>query len=245
MTYRHRFSTKEIDLARSCLRKWAAKYLHRLPDPKHPKMQEGIDMHDLLRRMVVRGVQENTAPESKVGAWARALYPETPSGAATEVDGEFELFGYPTQYHIDWMAPGFATFGDWKSTAGPQWALTSLENDLQANLEAYGLMVNFKRDELLARWLYVDKKTCKTWRVERLMQKAACLAYLEREALPWMQVIAQMRALQPPYPPVQAVPHEPVACEGRGHFCAFLGQCQFIPAVVTVEQVLKASRPKA
>lgn len=234
-------STKEISMARNCLRQWAAKYLHRLPDPKHPNAQDGIDMHELLRAMCAQGPTANAQPESKIGRWARALYPLTPPGVLCELEQQFTIFGRTASFRIDFTLPGFDGFGDWKSCAGPKWALTpeTLVKDLQANLEAYGFCTVFNRTEVPIRWLYVDKKTDRAWHVDAHLTKAGTEAYLEENALPWMKLIEKMRALHATgqTPPVQAVPHDPIACDGVGRMCAFLGACQMRTSDVNLIQL--------
>lgn len=247
MTHIH--STKEIDLARTCLRKWAAKYLHRLPDPKHPNAQDGIDMHELLRAMCgPAGPAANTNPESKIGRWARALYPLTPPNVLCELEQTFDLFGHRASFGIDFTLRdpdgGFIAFGDWKSCAGPRWSLNeaTIKSDLQANLEANGFCKVFGRTDVHVRWLYVDKKTEHAWPVDGHFTLDGTEAWLEEHALPWMRLIESMRALNPA-PPVVDVPHDPITCDGVGRMCPFLGACQMRTSpIVTIDRLLDWSR---
>lgn len=234
-TFDHTHSTKEIDLARTCLRKWACKYLHRLPDPKHPAAQDGIDFHELLRAMCgPAGPAANAQPESKIGRWARALYPLTPPGVVCELEQTFPYRGHRASFRIDFTVRGpdgsFVAFGDWKSCAGPKWALTdrTIVDDLQANLEAFGFMTVFGLTEVPVRWLYVDKKTDRAWHVDGRFTLAQTDEWLAEHALPWMRLIERLRALHAAgqTPPVASVPHDPLACDGVGRHCAFLGRCQ-------------------
>lgn len=237
----HTHSVKEIDLARTCLRKWACKYLHRLPDPKHPNAQDGIDMHELLRAMCARGPSANTEPESKIGRRARALYPLTPPGVLCELEQTFEFRGHRASFRIDFTLPAFDGFGDWKSCAGPKWALTerTIVDDLQANLEAFGFMTVFRRTDVPVRWLYVDKKTERAWHVDSRFTLAQTDAWLTEHALPWMRLIEKMRALHATgqTPPVASVPHDPIACDGVGRMCPFLGHCKMQQAPVQLIQI--------
>lgn len=256
-------TVKEIDMARTCLRKWAAKYLHRVEDPKHPNAADGIEMHSLLQRMCgPEGPAANAQPESKVGRWARALYGVTPPGVKCELEQSFALGAElsPDQparrasFRIDFtlVGPtgGFIAFGDWKSTAGPKYALAppnaapeaqqkALGNDLQANLEAFGFMRVFGLDAVPIRWLYVDKKTDRTWSVDAHMTLAGTTEWLQENALPWMRVVERLRALHAAgqTPPLQMVPHEPIACDGVGRMCSFLGACQMRESRITTVQI--------
>ncbi len=241
MIFDHVHSTKEISLARDCLRKWACKYLHNLPDPKGYQAQDGIDMHELLRAMCARGPAANTQPESKIGRWARALYPLTPPGVLCELEQHFDYRGHRASFRIDFTLPAFDGFGDWKSCAGPKWSLTpaTIKTDLQANIEAYGFCKVFGRTDVPIRWLYVDKKTERAWHVDAHMTLAGTTAYLDEHALPWMRLIEKMRALGSTgaTPAVTAVPHDPLACDGVGRMCAFLGACQMRQATTQLVQL--------
>lgn len=163
----HVYTTTELTGIGECVRKWACKRLHRLPDPKHPKAQDGIDMHQILEQMLRHGPAANTEPESKIGKWARAVYPLAPPGAHPELEQSFELDlrahatpadRFRSSFKIDWVRPDFTGFGDWKKTGAVKWALAgpvdakapdeiekqraaqqaALAGDMQANLETYG-----------------------------------------------------------------------------------------------------------
>jgi hypothetical protein len=245
----HVHTVKEIDTARGCVRQWACKYLHRLPDPKHPNAQEGIDLHETMHRMLTDGPAANTQPESKVGKWARALYPLTPAGALPEIGQTFPLPAHwdlqapRSSFKIDWIREDFSGFGDFKSIKNLKYALDekTIHFDLQANLESFGWCTQFSRSNVDILWLYVQKDNCQTRRVPATITLAAATSWLEANALPWMRLIEQLRQVQP-LPPVQAFPHERIACDkgGRGQiYCSFLGACQFRPAPVKTDQLLQ------
>lgn len=147
MTDTHVYTVKEIALIGECPRKWSAKYLHRLPDPKHPAAEAGIQLHNILERMLREGPQANVNPESEVGGWARSLYPLAPVApdgrrCHAEVSQEFEVAfertlsspvlpngavqlvhqtereTYRSSFKIDFVFPDFSGFGDWKSWGG-------------------------------------------------------------------------------------------------------------------------------
>lgn len=256
----HVHTVKEISMVAACVRQWGAKYLHRLNDPKGPGANEGIDTHAVLDAMCKQGPTANVNPESKVGRWARALYPLTPPGVHTEIGQTFGLPSAPhwcaetpggriqrqASFKIDFIRQDFSGFGDWKTIKSMRYALdeTTIHNDLQANLESFGFCTVFGRDEVDIEWLYVEKESCKVKRVPATITLANATAWLEANALPWIQLIEALRSVSPP-PPVQALPHERIACDkgGRGQiFCAFLGSCQFRPAPIKVEQLLQLAR---
>jgi hypothetical protein len=236
MTHVH--STKEIAMISACPRQWAAKYLHRLPETKSPQMQAGIDVHRLLETMLKQGPSANTDPESEHGSWARALYPLAPAGSHAELAYEFAFGPHTLSNKLDWVAPDWSEFGDFKTCAGPKWALAgpdaspaaqqkALEGDLQANIEAQGFMTITSRD---------------SWTVRGVMTWAATSAFLAAKATPWMRLIESLRGAYPrgvTPPPVQSFPHEMLACDGQGRRCSSLGACQFRPALITTDQLLK------
>lgn len=247
----HVHTVKEISMVAACVRSWACKYLHRLNDPKGPAANEGIETHQVLAEMLTHGPTANVNPESKVGRWARALYPLTPLGAMSEIGQTFQLptggaWGdQPRQasFKIDFIRQDFSGFGDWKTIKSVRYALDeqTIHNDLQANLESFGWCTQFQRSAVHIEWLYCEKESCKTKRVEATIERASAQAWLETNALPWIQLIEALRSVNPP-PPVQALPHERIACDkgGRGQiYCSFLGACQFRPAPIKVEQLLQ------
>ncbi len=259
MTHVH--STKEIAMISACSRQWAAKYLHRLPETKTPQMQAGIDVHRLLEAMLKEGPGANTQPESDHGSWARALYPLAPAGALAELGYDYQFGAYTLSNKLDWVAPDWSEFGDFKTCAGPKWALAgpdaspvqqqkALEADLQANIEAQGFMTITSRSDIPVRWCYVDKRNPKSaWTVRGVMRRERTEAWLQENAVKWMRLIESMRGAYPrgaAPPSVQQFPHDQMACvrpsrpgEASKVMCSFLGACQFRPALITADQLLK------
>lgn len=269
MSYQHCHSTKEISMFRECPRKWAAKYLFRHDDPKHPNAQLGIDVHQLLERMLTEGPTVNAEPESEVGKLARALYPLAPAGAEPEIGGDFEIVAadgqrFRASFKLDWALQHdgrWVEFGDFKTTAGEKWALAgrlasrekrqaALANDLQANLEAVGFLLTTGQDSTALRWCYVDKKTLKAWTVDAVLTLAGASAWLETNAIPTMRLIEQLRTAWHEggwRPGLGAFPLEPMSCQrvtrdGVTVSCNFHGQCQFRPAPITTEKLYQLSR---
>ncbi len=258
----HIHTVKEITLIRGCVRQWAGKYIHRLDDVKSTGQNDGIEMHNLLEAMLVQGPQANASPESKVGTWARALYPHAPAGARPEVSSQFELpwrgadgGARRSSFKIDWTAADFAAFGDWKSTSDPKWALArpnatadeqlnALSGDLQAVLEAYGFMKVFRRSFVDLRWCYVQKDTARTWTVSGRLHLGYCEHWLTQHIKPHTDMIELLRQVNPA-PALTAIPHEMIACNGGRRPCFALGHCQFQPAPVTTEQLYQLARPSA
>lgn len=269
MTYRHTHSTKEIGMFRECPRKWAAKYLFRHDDPKHPNAQKGIDVHQLLERMLKEGPQVNVQPESEIGALARALYPLAPAGAQEEIGGDFEIVAADGQvflasFKLDWAVQrdgNWVGFGDFKTVGGERYALcgrlasrekqqAALAGDLQANIETAGFTQTVGTESASLRWCFADKKTLKAWTCDAVLTREAARAWIEQHAVPTMRLIEQLRTAWFEggwRPTLDQIPHEITSCyrqtrDGVKIFCGFHGQCQFKPASITTERLYQLSR---
>jgi hypothetical protein len=268
----HCYTVKEINEIGECVRRWACSRVHRIPQQKTPAMQAGIDVHDVLSAMLRQGPTANLHPETDVGKWARALYPMAPVGAHSELEHPFEidlrhLTGVATDvfksnFKLDFVPPDFTGFGDFKTCAGPNWAVcgpgadaqaqqTGLADDLQANVETYGFtkVMGFGDRPASLQWLYVDKKTLKTWQVRGALGFKQAEAWIAKNALPRMRLIRGLRALATAGPmPVEAYPHDLTACTpnrpGQPIRCNYLGQCQMrqTPNGLTTEKLYQLVR---
>lgn len=244
----HTYTTTEVSLIGECVRKWACKHRHRLPDPKGPKAQGGIDLHALLANMLRHGPQANTNPESEVGSWARALYPLAPPGSHPEVSQAFvlDLGGddqFDSSFALDWVRPDFQGFGDWKKIGAAKWAIApptanaaaqqaALAKDVQANLYTYGFakVMGFAPTQPVAlRWCCVEAEKGKAWPVDGVLTFELAYHWLKANALPRLRLIRELRQLTPA-PAPKAFPHDMTACGGSGRNCAFLGHCAFQPS---------------
>lgn len=225
-----------------CPRKYFAKYRARLPDPKSSWLQFGIDFHKVcegylrtgqLCQRLESGEYAMIAPESHIGTLARAALPSAPRGALPETSQRFVLFDREVECHIDWIAPDWSEFGDWKSSGGHgELTDATLHTDIQANWQAHGIMHSAGLDTIRGRWTYADKRTgkggasvtireaCGTFRVSET------LAFLKLRVLPAFRLIELFETLDPPATPLSAIPHDVNACEGVGKWCAFLGRCR-------------------
>ena len=221
----HVHSDTELHAIGKCPRQWAARYLFHIPGgPKNEAAQEGIDMGQLLERMLNEGPTANEQPESRIGRLARAVYPLAPPGAEAELHERFTFVtpapGGGTESHIvdlrcDWFVrpyhapeegPRGAMIGDWKrvkkaerALAGPRASAErqqqALANDLQANLYALGFMQLHGLNALPLRWCYVAADTEKAWPCDAVLTRVQCQAWLEVNALPRMRLIEQLREL--------------------------------------------------
>lgn len=255
----HHYS--RLELLAKCPRKYVAKYIHKLPDEKLSAAQDGIELHNLMDRMLTDGPEANTKPESKVGAWARALYPLAPAGALPEISHTFELFGHKAGFKIDWTAADFSRFGDWKTSAAPEWALAEvgqesnvglLKDSIQANLYAYGFMQVFGLTFVDLEWDYVFKKSGKTAARRHRFELVETEEWLREHVLPLMLTIEYLHDFAEANGPMplQGVPFDQNECKRRRRdgsteiSCPYLGHCQFKPSQLTKPQLLQLRKPE-
>ncbi len=246
-------SLKKLIEMQKCPRAFAAKRLLRLPDPKSPHLQEGIDFHELCESWLQgRGLcfKDGRAcdPESYLGRLARAALAYAPPGALPEMNQAFDLFGRTVECHIDSLRPDWASFDDWKSSSGyNELTNESLKNDLQAHWQAYGIMKGSGQSFIHGRWIYADKpsaragKNVKVRIAEGDFNLQESEAWLFKTAYPLLRLVELFEAL-PAAPALESVPHDPLSCGGTGRFCAFLGRCKMLPTTgPTLAQLRNAS----
>lgn len=186
----------------------------------------------------------DVGPEGHFGRMARAAliylpnrdWALTPSakqkGLGWTVEGEY-LFPWRTEPHgveceID-LRPdlhsdnvGRMVFVDWKSTSDKRFSLKTLEDDVQANAYAFGLMELFGKIEVDARWVYVSKKTYDSWPVDFTFRRQQTTEWLHRNIDATIELIhtfrdAKLAALD--------LPGDLEACGGVGRFCDFKDRC--------------------
>lgn len=257
-------SLKQIIAFAACPRQHSAKWFFNLPDPKNVYAQEGIDFHaaceawlktkrfDFNRRnRSPEGVWSSEAvavpPESHLGKLASAAVAFAPQGALPELNQAFDLFGRTVECHIDCLWPDWSEFADWKSSGGYR-ELTdaTLHDDMQANFQAYGMMVGSGQESIKGLWLYVDKRTYKPRPARGLFKRSECEAFLREKALPVIELIELFAGLSAKgaLPELAAVPHDITACGGTGRFCNFLGHCRMQPSRIVTLAQLRAHQPQ-
>lgn len=112
---------------------------------------------------------------------------------------------------------------DWKSTGNKRNALTSIIDDVQANLYAVGLMRHFGRDCVAGRWVYVEKKgSHRSWPVEGTFHKATAEAWLHENVDGTIELIHMMREHKPS---AMDLPGDGRACLDVGMWCDYAGPC--------------------
>lgn len=163
-----RVSPSQIKVVRRCERKWAFKYIDRLPEPTTAKQQFGTDGHSHLEEWIKKGV---APPNNETGQAAKQLIrqdfiPAPSPQLARWVEKKVEI---PVPHiHPEAQIRGYSDLivppallepvivADYKFTSSLRWALTpkKAEKDPQALIYGrYGMDV-FGTDEAVARFLY-------------------------------------------------------------------------------------------
>lgn len=239
--------TRKVDSLDGCPRKWAAQYLEGVrPEYLAPPLVFGIKFHAVCHSMAVDGcmpapgvlqpgvelTEEDCRPESVYGLMARQAIVYLPVLSRPWQAEQTWLFPWVTskgvKVDID-LRPDMCADGtlihlvDWKSTSAKRWALTSLADDVQANLYAYGLMQRFERDAVFASWIYVLKSAPHaSWPLTCVFHRATCEAWLHNEIDATVDLIAALRETKPR---AMDLPGDLRACDGSGRRCDFASAC--------------------
>jgi len=220
-------SPSQIALFLKCRRKWAAKYIFRLPDPPGPALTFGIEFHSaaeayLNEWVLPKAVSRKHAKMVEDGA---PHIPE-PGTCATETTYAGILApGLMYQCRLDFEEG--VDVGDHKTTSGsqafPPLTPETLVKDVQANMCAYAKYDRGAR-EVFAKWVYYHKKKRLSWPVRVEMPRAKVLDFMGRIVVPAAKEILALRANPPS--DMNAVPENINACGGVGSWCNYSDECK-------------------
>jgi hypothetical protein len=110
---------------------------------------------------------------------------------------------------------------DFKSTSDKKWALSELVNDTQANVYAHGLHLS-GAETVFARWIYVQKTTYASWKVDRMFHPEATKAWLHENIDATIDLISTFREANVLG---MDLPGDERACGGTGRFCDHGARC--------------------
>lgn len=157
-------SPSQLSTFLMCPRKWAARYIHGIPDPPGQSAQDGVRMHKVLEKYYKHGVAPDNT--TKWGAWASTLLAKTGlplpgPGVEAERKFKFELNGvwWRGSKDLSYDDGEFRVIRDHKSTAGLEWAKTEeqLLVDPQSDIYAYEEYLN--QDHVVRNdWGYVTRE---------------------------------------------------------------------------------------
>lgn len=137
---------------------------------------------------------------------------------------------------------------DFKSTSNRRYALKTLVHDVQANVYSAGLM-HLGATSVLARWIYVDKKTYAAWPVDAVFHPEKTHAWLHENIDPTIELIhtireaGNIRALD--------LPGDEEACGGTGRFCDNAGKClvgpvgSLPPRLISLDEITRFKQGQA
>lgn len=242
-----RLSVKQLSMF-ACPRRWAFRYLDKdYPSYLPPYLADGIEFHRCMAALVATGkLPDEVLPESHFGRLCRAAIRFVEQRAwSVEYVGSFE---YETSGGVrctidlrpDLMAPGYLI--DFKTTSSKRYALRSLEEDIQANVYAYGMGC----PAVSARWIYVDKRTYDAWPVDHTFFRDATTRWLRQNIDRTIELMHQFE--QDDFSAID-LPADLEACGGVGRFCDYAGKCLTgpvgaSPSLVSLESIIRYKEMK-
>lgn len=159
-------SASQLDVG--CDRRFAAKHIFRLHEPKNPYAKFGIIGHDIIKKWYVEGVKPegNTIHERAVlGAWqllpARDQIDLMVEKKAAFNAGTFVMEGPVDLAFRDPDDPGLIHVYDWKFTGDANKNKKSprkLLEDAQQNIYALAMMQKFDVTRCRMHWIYISRK---------------------------------------------------------------------------------------
>lgn len=237
-----------------CPRAWAFYYVESMrPEFMAPPLIEGIKFHKVCAALVLTGrmpepqtiqpgvvlTEYDCLPESTLGKMARHAIVHLPRSEVGDL--KFRTWEVEQEWVYEWttrngivceidLRPDVCANDilihliDWKSTGHKRNTLTTLKDDVQANLYAVGLMRRWEKEALLARWVYVLKSgTHAAWPIDCMFHKSVAEAWLHDNIDATIELIATLRdatglrALD--------LPGDIHACDGVGLRCDYSGPC--------------------
>jgi len=229
------FSATQLDTfggPEGCERKWAFRYVRRVPVPKNKYAEFGKRLHKIAEDWINDGTPPPDTWEGRVFKTGIRHLP-LPGKAVAEgkfewlPDGEtFGLVGY-----MDWvemMQDGIPRIGDHKTTGDFKWMKNT--SDLMENIQAvtYAARVAYqlKADLVRGRWVYYlrAKKTRPARAVDFEMTLPQIAAAWEKVAEIGRRMVFRLEMMMEP----EELPYNIHACEAYGG-CPFHDICGIDP----------------
>lgn len=245
---------------KGCPRKWAFEKLFGFPKQESEALIFGTELHWAIEALL-RGRAFDRWEGTKVGALAIAMSRHVAVKSEWECEPTYflEVPEIDTAIYVkpDLLRVGFLALKDWKSTSARSkrspWVLhdskwnidgDTLQNDIQANVYAHGLMQRFGAFSIDAEWVYGSKgfqlgEAPSTWSIKATFEREPTRQWCEQYVWPTIEVMNAIReaknakGLDTPL----LVPHHAFSCEHTGKFCDFLGYCGFRKSPVSLERL--------
>lgn len=214
-------SPSEISTYELCPRKWAWKYVAKLPTPPNRYAEFGIAFHkhnELWLRE--RKIPEGYASEASLAVIPLLPPPQT-AGLRIEEHFEFEAVGHTWHGYKD--LEHNAHIYDYKSTSDLCWAKTpeQLEQDPQATQYAWDTMLRDGVDAVAVTWLYVTRdKRPKRLPVHHVLRLDVIAPRLAQSAATADEIRLMRATVSEPL----EVPYNATACDAFGG-CPFKAKC--------------------
>jgi RecB family exonuclease len=155
---RYVLSASQISTFVLCRRKWAWRYIARIPDGPNAAAELGGRVHTVLERWLALGIAPD--PATREGRIALAGLKHLPPPGSGTVEHGFLLHTPRNTYlgFIDWLGliAGAPTILDHKTTSNLQYAKTEedLQSDIQALIYALFAALAWSTDEIGLMWVY-------------------------------------------------------------------------------------------
>ena len=167
------YSPSQISLWTECQRKYAFKYIAKLPSPSSAAAELGTAVHAQLEKYFLGGELDFSIPDRSGDIAAKGLKhlpdQDTP-GLITEASFRFKSpkTGLWYQGRVDLTVPprtlprvGIPTVIDFKTTGNMRYAKTPevLATDIQATLYAVDAIQKYNAPAVALKWVYIPTKT--------------------------------------------------------------------------------------
>jgi hypothetical protein len=213
---------------------------------------------------------EDCLPESKYGIWARKALVWMPQNYIvpvwadnviprrdwiTEAKWSFPwTTGKGVECDIDlrpdacaWAPESMIELVDFKYISDKRYALTSLTDDSQANLYAFGLMYLQDRPWTNAHWIYTVKKPPHSaWSLGCVFKREPTEQWIHDNLDATIELISVVRANGVHW---EDLPGDDTACQGRGFLCDMADKCLDLwgpkePRLITLDEIVRYKNGK-
>lgn len=226
-------SPSQIKCYLQCKRKWFAKYVMQMPDPKGPAFTEGIAFHAAAEQYLLEG---RIPPDTDLrhATMLRDGMPYLPMATTVPVEtlyADILCPGVMVQCRLDYEFyddAGLNGIGDHKTFGSPKSTMTAeqLHVDVQANICANAKQLRGSHD-VPATWIYYNKKKKHhVYPVRTVLTRASVGKVMREVVVPVAKEILALRTSPPDdMNKVESNPDDPL-CDHTGFLCNFSHKCR-------------------
>jgi hypothetical protein len=227
-----KISASQIALAYQCPRKWAFKYIARLPEPPSDSQSLGITVHAILENYLRDGTPiDATTDEGRIAQAGMRFLPRPGTGHAEKAftieEGDFRFVG-----SIDWMSFDGSEVVDHKTTSNFRWMKSA--DDLRKDPQGILYARAGQGDVVTEKWIYYKTRDNPISRVTELVwtREEIDAAYEGLRAEAHTLVTLRRKEVEP-----NSLPANPAYCFAYGKPCPYTMSCN----VSAIERMKKMS----